>query len=326
MPEGWQSLVSMVEGWYLSEVVEFLHREGVLKTLDVPKTAETLAAESGLDPSLLRLALTFVAVRSDLLQTTPAGFVRSERHAGEGGGWILDQYLGAYGPVVRSIGEILREPSRGPDLVDTNRHAQAYAALGRPTYRALPAVIRELEPNSVVDLGCGTGALLRGLASERETLRGWGLDASPEMCRVARESVVRDGLAERITIFEGEVRKLRDILPTMAIEAADVVVCASLLNQGCANGAAVSWLTEMKRMFPGRVLVVADYYGRLGSSLSAPASLVLLHDLVQALSGQGVPPPDKEGWGRIYENAGCTLLHAFEGEDATPWFIHLVRL
>lgn len=326
MPDGRQSLVSLVEGHYLSELARFLHASGVLEKMDTPRTPETVAAEHGLDPALLRLALTYVADRSDLLDSTPAGFVCAEKYRDGRRGWVLDQYLGAYGPLVSGVGQVLREPRRGPALVNGALHAQAYAALERPAYRALPAVIGTMAPNHLVDLGCGSGALLRQLAGEHPKLRGWGLDANPEMCRVARERLCADGFAERITILEGEVWDLGAICPAEAAESVEVVVCASLLNHGCANGAAGKWLGEIKRAFPERTLVVADYYGRLGSGVPAKGGFVLLHDLVQALSGQGVPPPDREGWERIYTEAGCRLQHAFEGEDATPWFIHLVRL
>lgn len=323
-----QTLVGLVEGYYLSQIVRFLHHSGLVDALEVPASVQDLAKSHGLDPELLRLVLRFVAERSDLLEPTPEGYICAERYrsARDGTNWLISQYLGAYEPVAADVGGVLRDPARGPGLVDERLHARAFDTLDRPAYRALPAILRELAPSGLVDLGCGAGGLLRSLARERPEMRGWGLDANPEMCRRARERIAHERLGARLTILEGGVGGLRHHFPADAVQGVDVVVCASLLNQGWSNGDVVAWLTGIRDLFQGRTLVVADYYGRLGWDLPGPPRLALLHDLVQALSGQGVPPPDREGWRRVYEKAGCTLLHAFEAEDPGVWFVHLLRL
>lgn len=322
-----QSLVGLVEGYYLSQIVRFFHYTGLVEALEVPATVEDLAKSYGLDAGLLGLVLRFVAERTDFLEPTPDGYIcaRRYRSAHDRTNWLIGQYLGAYEPVAANVGAVLRDPRRGPGLVDTRLHARAYD-LDRPACSALPPILRELAPKAVVDLGCGTGALLRTLAREHVNMRGWGLDANPEMCRVARHRIAAEGLGERLTILEGAVGDLSKHFPAPAAEEVDVVVCASLLNQGWSSGEVAGWLTGIRAIFPGRALVVADYYGRLGWDFPAPSRLALLHDLVQALSGQGVPPPDRDGWRRVYEEAGCTLLHAFEAEDPGVWFVHLLRL
>jgi len=47
--------------------------------------------------------------------------------------------------------------------------------------------LARLEPRSVLDVGCGNGALLRRLASERRDLRLCGVNFQPAQVRVARE-------------------------------------------------------------------------------------------------------------------------------------------
>lgn len=44
------------------------------------------------------------------------------------------------------------------------------------------------EPANILDLGCGTGRLLNRLASQLQTLKGTGLDLSPQMIGQARRS------------------------------------------------------------------------------------------------------------------------------------------
>ncbi|MEA5578607.1 class I SAM-dependent methyltransferase [Anabaena sp. UHCC 0451] len=64
---------------------------------------------------------------------------------------------------------------------------------------------------NVLDLGCGTGRLLNRLASHFPNLRGTGLDLSPQMLRVARQSnqhhprlIYLEGNAESLPFAEGQ--------------------------------------------------------------------------------------------------------------------------
>ncbi|MBD2386485.1 class I SAM-dependent methyltransferase [Cylindrospermum sp. FACHB-282] len=70
----------------------------------------------------------------------------------------------------------------------------------------------ELPPQAnVLDLGCGTGRLLDRLATQFPELRGTGLDLSPQMLRVARQSnrhhprlIYLEGNAESLPFAEGQ--------------------------------------------------------------------------------------------------------------------------
>ncbi len=64
---------------------------------------------------------------------------------------------------------------------------------------------------NVLDLGCGTGRLLNRLATEFPNLRGTGLDFSPQMLRIARQSnrhhprlIYVEGNAESLPFAEGQ--------------------------------------------------------------------------------------------------------------------------
>lgn len=319
------ALPAILEGLYLGQLVRLLHLEGVLDSLSEPRSAEELAAPRGFDPELLRLALTFVAARTELLDRTGEGFVRPPGRGDGRRAAMLDQYLGAYAPLADRAAEVLRDPDRGPSLVDRTLHARAFARLREPSFRALPGVLRELGVESVADLGCGSGVLLTALAEENERFRGWGIDTDEAMCSAARERVEAAGVGERVKIERGDVETLGGTLARNMAESARVVVAASLLNATFARGTTVSLLSRIRRIFPDRALIVADYYGRLGQVPATGSPLCLLHDLVQALSGQGVPPPDLPGWQRLYAAAGCQPVHAFEATDGLPWFIHVVR-
>jgi SAM-dependent methyltransferase len=57
----------------------------------------------------------------------------------------------------------------------------------------------------VLELACGTGRVLLPLA--RQGYRVTGVDISPAMLEVARRKVAAEGLADRITLVEGDMRE-----------------------------------------------------------------------------------------------------------------------
>jgi hypothetical protein len=67
-----------------------------------------------------------------------------------------------------------------------------------------------------------------------------------------------------------------------------------------------------------------DYYGSLGKTKRARPE-TLLHDYVQCLSGQGIPPTDAQRWSILYKRSKCQLVHVLEDKRTTR-FIHIVKL
>lgn len=322
------SLLDVVEGFYLSQAVDFLHRAELLEHMAEPRAPAELAARTGLEEERLVLLLEYLARRSDLIEEHEGRYRRGGEY-GDGSllAFQLDQYLGAYGPNACHLHEALRSRERAASLVDRDRHARAFGRLERPSFSMLPRVLAGLEIRRLLDLGCGTGSLLLALARADEEFRGWGVDANPGMCERARERLTAAGLADRVTVAEGDATDPASVLDG-AVGEIEAVTAASLVNELFAAGGqpAVRWLERLRSLLPGRLLVIADYYGRLGRGRANASRRVLLHDLVQVLSGQGVPPPDLDGWRRLYEESGCRLLDALAGEGDIPWLIHLVRL
>jgi hypothetical protein len=93
---------------------------------------------------------------------------------------------------------------------------------------------------------------------------------------------------------------------------------------------AIRFLQRLRGRFRGKDLWIVDYYGRLGigrTTRKVGGGHGLLHDVVQILSGQGVPPATSKEWGKIYRSAGCRLIEAHDfGSADIEWFIHRVRL
>ncbi|KJS53984.1 hypothetical protein VM98_22095 [Streptomyces rubellomurinus subsp. indigoferus] len=319
--------LDLVEGFHLAHVVAALHEEGVLAALERPGPAEELARRTGLDSAWLRTLLDYTAARTDLLERTPDGYRATARYDPQARG-LLDQYIGAYGPNGRQLRTLLRDPRPASDTVDRARHAAAFAALDRsPALGLMAEVIAQLGLGRLLDLGCGTGSLLRDLAERGPDFTGWGLDANAAMCERARHSLAEAGLAARVSVLHGDCTRLAEAFPAEVRERIETISATSLLNEFFADGrtAAVAWLRGLRELFPGRALLVSDYYGQVGRREPPWPRMPALHDVVQVTSGQGVPPGDRAGWAEVYGEAGCVPVHVIEDRAGT-FFVHLLRL
>ena len=115
------------------------------------------------------------------------------------------------------------------------------------TARATMARMSVGAADSVLDVGCGTGALLQQLALSCPTARLCGLDPVAEMLNVARRRLpanvqLREGWAESLPFEDGEF---------------DAVVCCSTLHH---IREPLRALQEMRRVLrPGGWLTITDW-------------------------------------------------------------------
>lgn len=321
--ERW-SARALAEAFHLAHAADFVVATELLDGQE--RSPESLAAKAGVDPGLLEMLLELLACRTDLVVRGSEGFT-----TGPGLGALdeatIHQYIGAYGPNASSLPEILAAPGRGRDLVDRDRHARAFAGAPGPAAVLLPRLLEQLELGRVLDLGCGTGELLVTMASRDTGFRGWGVDANPAMIRVAEERLGASPAAgDQVRFYLGDVGQPAGCVPADVLGEVATVVAASVVNEFFHpdEETAVRWLGELRSALADRVLVVVDYYGALGTRAD-PSPRTVLHDWIQLISTQGVPPPDLASWESLYVRSGCSLLHAVEDPDAGV-FIHFVRL
>lgn len=70
-----------------------------------------------------------------------------------------------------------------------------------------------IKGGTVCDLGCGTGAIALMLLASDPNLSVTGVELQTELARVAAENAVRNGLQERFTVLQGDLRTVRELLP-----------------------------------------------------------------------------------------------------------------
>lgn len=324
---------AVAEGFYLAHIVYHLHRAGLLDGLGAGRTPAELAAEHGSDEPLLRSLLEYVRQRSDIVVRDESGVyaLNAEYQPYHRFGFHLDKFIGAYGLAFRRLGESLASPALGLEFVDDRMLSEAFHRAGSASVATEAAIVRAWQIRSLIDLGCGPGTLLCDLALGNPGFRGWGVDASPRMLALAVERARAAGVEHALRFVCGDARDLSDHLTGDDLRSVEGLHCRSLFNELFRDGPgeAVKLVAQLAELFAGRLLLVGDYYGRLGFDEDVPATHAhtLLQDVAQAVSGQGIPPPDLDGWAEIYRAGGAQLLHGYEGDHAgIVTFVHVVRL
>jgi release factor glutamine methyltransferase len=113
----------------------------------------------------------------------------------------------AFGEIVRR--RLRREPvayilgRRGFRRIDVK--VDRRVLIPRPETELLVEVAVELRPDSVVDVGTGSGAVALAVAAELSGAAVTATDTSPGALEVARSNALRLGLADRVRVLEGTI-------------------------------------------------------------------------------------------------------------------------
>jgi SAM-dependent methyltransferase len=320
------STFDLAEGFHLACALLALDRHGILQSLTRPSAASALATKHRVERGMLESALQMLAARTNFVARKGIKYWLTRKYDAYAR-FVVSQYFRTYGPNAIALDRILPNPSLAADLIDRGQHADAFDEAPALSSVILADLIVQLGLNHVLDLGCGTGIMLRDLAARIPKFVGWGLDINPVMCTEARKRVAAARAAFPTKIIRGDCRDPNAAIPASIIRRVRTVTAASVANEffGKGTDAAVTWLAKLKTTFPGRTLLVADYYGRLGHRRKPWPREITLHDFVQVISGQGVPPPSLDAWKKIYRTARCKLVHVVEDRDAS-YFVHVLKL
>ena len=316
-------------GYYQSLLLYRFFESGLFDLLAKPRTIQFAARRYGWRANELRHCLEFLRSTTGLVDRDRLGRFRviASHTEMQGLRFQVIKFAGAYGPTAARLDRALESPAKGRELVDRRALASAFHGMKDSTRGWIAPMLLGAGVTSLLDLGCGTASLLIELAKIDSRFHGVGVDGDRNMCKLARGDARAAGVARRVKIICSDGRDLESLPDAGAIHA------ASLLNEFFAEGSseAIRFLVQLKARFPGRDCWLVDYYGQLGRAprrnRSPAVTHGMLHDLVQVLSGQGVPPPDLKSWRAIYRRSGIKLVEAHEfNEHGLTWFIHRVRL
>ena len=176
-----------------------------------------------------------------------------------------------------------------PELMDSPEQTSAYAAadFSEPNQIFCQAVVAALagytnaQAGHLLDLGCGSGGLLVELAQSLPAWKMLGIDAGPNMLKLARSAITHHQLEKRVRLREAhlpsDLDSLRDEAPF------NVIASNSLVHH--LNDPMTLWESIAALGQPGAIVVVMD--------LTRPANLDEAKALVEAHT-QGALPALKE--------------------------------
>lgn len=148
---------------------------------------------------------------------------------------------------------------RSPAFADLIAQAIAgvNALVARKILPGIPDVARALnDGGALLEVGCGIGKLQLQIAKAFPAARCTGLEIDPTGIAAAREAVQRAGLADRVSIVQGDVSQ------AVARESFDVVIMVEVLHEiapairpsvvrGCANALRPGgWMVIVDETYP----------------------------------------------------------------------------
>jgi len=164
--------------------------------------------------------------------------------------------IGGYGNLLHNLHHLVSgRKTYGYEVVrDESYVARGAGEVGQKF--VLPVVASQLDKssfNEIVDLGCGSAALLIFLCRRYPWIKGVGVDISEKACELARQRIFQSGLSERIRIIKSDVNQLAygaDSSEVSSLQRAEVVTSFFMLHDLIKNQAqAVDFFSNLKRNF-----------------------------------------------------------------------------
>lgn len=321
---------NILSGYIRAYLYHALIKTGVIDALlasgSEGKTVEELAAGGKLRPHLLKGVLDYLLVADVVLDHREGRYsvnqlgqkVLTKNRAFLS--LVLDNGIAAYGSILTELLPALKgEKNYGVDFT------RAGDVVARTSYHAgkdsYPWILAELEKRQakiVADLCCGTAELLIGFCRLAPGLKAVGIDIDRDAVREATERVKAAGLADRITIVQGDVTQPQSYADRLG--EVDAFTCIGALHEFLRRGeeAVERILRDMGSTFPGRYFVLGEFHALSEAAyrelpLPARVSSAWYQHVVHPLSLQGLPLP-REKWLELFARAGLTF------EDMLPKF------
>lgn len=310
---------SIRNGYVRAFIIFALHETGVFQMLRSrgAMSAAELGDALGLNTHLLDGVLNFLVHADLVLAKDGDRFMLTER-----GEWLFaDSVLamsfgavGAYASILYELVPCLRNEKRyGVDFVRPgDLLAKGSYYTGKGNYDWVVGQLKALDVTRVADLGCGLGDVLVGFCKLDADLKGVGIDIVPGALAVAGARARDEGLADRITLLEGDVTRPESYAEAVADVGAfhGLMVFHEFLRDG--EEAVVNLLRRMKALFPGRYLIVGEFDRLSDGEFQAMPFQERIHPLfyqyvIHPLTWQGLPM-EKDRWLRLFERAGLTLV------------------
>nr|CTQ98703.1 hypothetical protein [Kibdelosporangium sp. MJ126-NF4] len=228
----------------------------------------------------------------------------------------LGFYMEAYAPVTRNItGLLTGTMTYGVDVSRADGSLSKHTGTVTTTsYTAVVrAAMRGTSATRLLDLGCGSGALLVEMCARQPELSGVGIDIAPAAIDAAQQRAAANGMADRAEFVVADAFQ-PDTWPE-SCRAADVICGVGVLHEQFRDGeqAVVDILDRYAEVLTGdKVLLLGEPELRYDNREN-DSDFFLVH----VLTAQGIPR-DRAGWLEVFGRTSLSCRRIYTNAVAGP--------
>lgn len=311
---------SIRNGFTRAFILFALHETGVFELLrkGKPMTSSEIARKCKLHPKILDAVLNFLYHADKVLTKENNKFSLSKY-----GEWLFtDKVLamsfglvGAAGCLYYELVPCLRgEKKYGIDFVrkgDLLAKGSYYTSA--QNYPWIIEEMKKLGTKVIADLGCGSAKILVDFCKMDPSIKGVGVDISPEALKEARQNIKKEHLLKRIKLVEADLTKPHAYRSKLKeVDAFNaIMVMHDFLREG--DEYLIGLLKDFKKNFPGRYFFI----GELNPLSDEEYKKIPRQDRIHLLCNQYITHPvtagkellmNKQKWLNLFKRAGIEVV------------------
>jgi len=211
----------LMKDWQASIRIHFIfaaYESGLLKALDQPCDRKTLIEKLQVKRPQLLDALIEVGLATKELTKKNERFLikgkRSKAIVGTDGDMlaaIIQASVTYYSDAYRNLPSRMHGEELGDNLDEIGDMVARFSKMTEPIIKNfLASLVRNKNPMAVLDVGCGSGFLLRSVYDINSNANGIGLDIDETVVRQAKNNITAWGLCNRFKIHHGDISDLSE--------------------------------------------------------------------------------------------------------------------
>jgi 2-ketoarginine methyltransferase len=311
---GDDDIFTLVKGYYTTKAMVALWRLGLFDRAerDGELDSAAIAAEWGVADETVRPLLNYLVVRGFLELTEARTFRLTKRaHTAWPYRGYLSTMVGAYEPVFAQMeGLVTGELTYGKDLSRSHEEmVRGLTALEDNMMGTVTKAVLDGKARRVLDLGCGSARMLARMCELDSGVTVVGVDRDPNSCAVARETAQLRGLADRMTIVQGDAFDVAD-LPADVVVGVDTVTVMFLLHEVLrqrGREGAVRLLSQIAELIgPAGRLVLVEVEGTVDIRYRERQLFVPEYELLHEYTNQRLAP--RQEWEAMLADAGMRVV------------------
>jgi 2-polyprenyl-3-methyl-5-hydroxy-6-metoxy-1,4-benzoquinol methylase len=205
----WQAFIRM-------HFIFSAYESGLLKALSTPRSRDMLIKELDVKRPEVLDALLEVGLASKELALNNGLFSikgkRSKAITGSNGDMLAAMIQGNvtyYSDAYRNVSNRIHGGELADDLNKIGNLVARFSKISEPIIKNfISNIVHDRNPIRVLDVGCGSGILLKSAYDSNGNATGIGIDIDEKVVQQARENISTWGLSDRFEIRHGDIRQI----------------------------------------------------------------------------------------------------------------------